>query len=143
MISSANWTLARVRAKIRLFVERDDGYGQLRRHDGYLILPAMGAEFVGDCVLSTPEQKGWGGWVILTCFARSAAGFVWVGSRCIDPLWLRLRAENLRTSPRCEQNAGPSAAPLAMKPQEVPLRMTPFLKSIGLGPQSRARIHSG
>jgi len=30
--------------QIGLFVERDDGYGQLRRHDGYLILPAMGAE---------------------------------------------------------------------------------------------------
>jgi hypothetical protein len=30
--------------QIGLFVERDDGYGQLRRHDGYLILPATGAE---------------------------------------------------------------------------------------------------
>lgn len=30
--------------QIGLFVERDDGYGQLRRHDGYLIFPATGAE---------------------------------------------------------------------------------------------------
>ena len=30
--------------QIGLFVERNDGYGQLRCHDGYLILPATGAE---------------------------------------------------------------------------------------------------
>jgi hypothetical protein len=81
-------------------------------------------------VLSTPEQKGWGGCAILTCFARNHAGFVWAGVRAYRILWLRLHAGNLITGLRCEPNAGPSTASLAMRLPETSLRMTRFLKSI-------------
>jgi hypothetical protein len=36
-------------SEIRLFVERDDGNGQLRRHDGYPILRGT-EQFVAGCL---------------------------------------------------------------------------------------------
>jgi hypothetical protein len=43
--------------QVGLFVERDDGYGQLRRHDGYPILRGAGAVTRMLCMPSWPDGR--------------------------------------------------------------------------------------
>jgi hypothetical protein len=43
--------------QVGLFVERNDGYGQLRRHDGYPILQGAGAATRMFCMPSWPDGR--------------------------------------------------------------------------------------